>query len=54
MMGYFVEYDSGDIVIDEKEIVEVDWYYIDNLLIMLLMLLIVGKMVNMLVECLKV
>lgn len=53
MMGYFAEYDSGDIVIDEKEIVEADWYHIDNLPTTPPTISIAGKMVNDLIERLK-
>ena len=31
MVGYLAEYDSGDIVVDGKEIIEADWFDIDNL-----------------------
>lgn len=31
MVGYLAEYDSGDIVVDGKEIIQADWFDIDNL-----------------------
>jgi NAD+ diphosphatase len=31
MVGYIAEYDAGDIKIDEKEIVDAQWFDIDNL-----------------------
>jgi len=31
MLGYEAEYDSGDIVIDEQEIVDAQWWHIDDL-----------------------
>ena len=31
MVGYIAEYDSGDIVVDGKEILKADWFDIDNL-----------------------
>ncbi|GGF83692.1 NADH pyrophosphatase [Alteromonas lipolytica] len=53
MMGYFAEYDSGDIVIDEKEIVDADWYHIDNLPQLPSNLSIAGKMLDVLIERLR-
>ncbi len=31
MVGYLAEFDSGDIVVDGKEIIQADWFDIDNL-----------------------
>ena len=31
MLGYSCEYESGDIVVDEKEIAEANWYKYDDL-----------------------
>jgi NAD+ diphosphatase len=31
MVGYLAEYDNGDIVVDGKEIIQADWFDIDNL-----------------------
>jgi NAD+ diphosphatase len=31
MIGYLAEYDSGDIVVDGKEIIEADWFDINDL-----------------------
>ena len=31
MVGYLAEYDSGEIVVDGKEIIQADWFDIDNL-----------------------
>ena len=53
MMGYLAEYDSGDIVIDEKEIVDADWYHIDNLPMLPPKLSIAGKILEALIERLR-
>ncbi len=53
MMGYIAEYDSGDIVIDEKEIVDADWYHIDNLPMLPPKLSIAGKILEALIERLR-
>lgn len=53
MVGYFAEYDSGDIVIDEREIVEANWYHIDNLPVTPPTVSIAGKMVNEIVRRLR-
>jgi NAD+ diphosphatase len=31
MIGFFADYDSGDITVDGKEILEADWYAKDEL-----------------------
>ena len=31
MLAYYCEYDSGEIKVDEKEIIAADWYGYDNL-----------------------
>ena len=53
MMGYIAEYESGDIVIDEKEIVDADWYHIDNLPMLPPKLSIAGKILEALIERLR-
>ncbi|MEC9262721.1 MAG: NAD(+) diphosphatase [Pseudomonadota bacterium] len=53
MMGYLAEYDSGDIVIDEKEIVDAAWYHIDDLPMLPPKLSIAGKILESLTERLR-
>lgn len=53
MVGYFAEYDSGDIVIDKREIVDAHWYHIDDLPKIPSKLSIAGKMIESIVEKLR-
>ncbi len=46
MVGYTAEYDSGDIVVDGKEIMEADWFDIDNLPIVPPKFSIAGRLIE--------
>ena len=50
MLGFKCEYDSGEIVIDENEIVEADWYTVDNLPFVPPPTSLSGKLINLFVE----
>lgn len=52
MIVFMVEYDSGDIVIDLKELFEVNWYCYDDLLLFLLFGIVVCCLIeDMVVMC---
>jgi len=46
MVGYVAEYDSGDIVVDGREILEADWFDIDNLPIVPPKFSIAGRLID--------
>jgi NAD+ diphosphatase len=46
MVGYIAEHDSGDIVVDGKEIIEADWFNIDNLPIVPPKFSIAGRLIE--------
>jgi NAD+ diphosphatase len=50
MLGYKCEYESGEIVIDENEIVEANWYKVDNLPYVPPTTSLSGKLINLFVE----
>ena len=50
MLGFKCEYDSGEIIIDEKEIVEAGWYTVDNLPYIPPTTSLSGKLISLFVE----
>ena len=50
MLGYKCEYDSGDLLIDNNEIVEANWYNVDNLPYVPPTTSLSGKLINSFVE----
>ena len=50
MLGFKCEYDSGEIVIDENEIIEADWYTVENLPYVPPPSSLSGKLINLFVE----
>ncbi|NVK54127.1 MAG: NAD(+) diphosphatase [Alteromonadaceae bacterium] len=53
MVGYFAEYDSGDIVIDKREIVDANWFNVNDLPLTAPKISIAGKMIDAISERLK-
>jgi NAD+ diphosphatase len=54
MMGFFAEYESGEIKIDKNELVEAAWYHVDNLPVLPNNGTIARKLINKMVEQCKV
>ena len=50
MLGFKCKHDSGEIVIDENEIVEADWFSVDNLPYVPPTTSLSGKLINLFVE----
>ena len=50
MLGYKCEYESGDLVIDEDEIVEANWYTVDKLPYVLPTTSLSGKLISSFVD----
>ena len=50
MLGYICDYKSGEIQIDEKEIVEANWYRYDNLPLVPPTSSLSGQLINYFVE----
>jgi NAD+ diphosphatase len=50
MLGFKCEYDSGEIVIDKNEIVEADWYTVENLPYVPPPTSLSGRLINLFVE----
>ena len=50
MLGFKCEYDSGEIVIDEKEIIEANWYTVKDLPYVPPITSLSGKLINLFVE----
>ncbi|HEY7865809.1 MAG TPA: NAD(+) diphosphatase [Psychromonas sp.] len=54
MMGFLAEYESGEIKIDNNELVEAAWYHVDNLPVLPNHGTIARKLINQMIEQCKV